>query len=171
MGKRSNFERNPRDYYPTPREAVVPLGEHLESGLVYIEPCAGNGALIQHLTDLFGILKPELAADIEPQNELIVKRDALNVSLPLPVITNPPWDTKLLHPLLDHWIKTTPYCWLLLKADYKYTKKAAPYMEYCEKVVAIGRVSWLGNGVSGKDNCAWYKFLPNKTPTTFIGRQ
>ena len=29
MGKRSNFERNPRDFYPTPKEAVIPLLPHL----------------------------------------------------------------------------------------------------------------------------------------------
>ena len=29
MGKRSDFERKPRDFYPTPMEAVEPLLEHL----------------------------------------------------------------------------------------------------------------------------------------------
>jgi len=29
MGKRSNFERKPRDYYQTPFEAVKPLLPHL----------------------------------------------------------------------------------------------------------------------------------------------
>ena len=29
MGKRSNFERLPRDFYPTPFSAVAPLIPHL----------------------------------------------------------------------------------------------------------------------------------------------
>jgi len=29
MGKRSSFERAPRDFYPTPAEAVTPLLAHL----------------------------------------------------------------------------------------------------------------------------------------------
>lgn len=50
MGKRSNFERLPRDFYPTPLAAVVPLLPHLDYSH-FVEPCAGNGALIDHLRD------------------------------------------------------------------------------------------------------------------------
>ena len=49
MGKRSDFERKPRDFYPTPMEAVKPLLEHLPEDFLFAEPCAGNGALIKHL--------------------------------------------------------------------------------------------------------------------------
>ncbi len=49
MGKRSDFERVPRDFYPTPYEAVVPLLAHLPENCSYAEPCAGDGALIKHL--------------------------------------------------------------------------------------------------------------------------
>ena len=49
MGKRSDFERKPRDFYPTPIEAVEPLLPHLPEGFTFAEPCAGNGALIEHL--------------------------------------------------------------------------------------------------------------------------
>ena len=49
MGKRSDFERKPRDFYPTPIEAVEPLLPHLPEGFKFAEPCAGNGALIEHL--------------------------------------------------------------------------------------------------------------------------
>ena len=49
MGKRSDFERKPRDFYPTPIEAVYPLLEHLEENFLFAEPCAGDGALINHL--------------------------------------------------------------------------------------------------------------------------
>ena len=49
MGKRSDFERKPRDFYPTPIEAVYPLLPHLPDGFSFAEPCAGDGALIEHL--------------------------------------------------------------------------------------------------------------------------
>ena len=49
MGKRSDFERKPRDFYPTPIEAVYPLLEHLEEDFLFAEPCAVDGTLIEHL--------------------------------------------------------------------------------------------------------------------------
>ena len=65
MGKRSNFERIERDFYPTPFEAVEPLIPHLPDKFTFAEPCAGDGSLTRHLSDnyanapqgLFGTLK------------------------------------------------------------------------------------------------------------------
>ena len=49
MSKRfQNFERNPRDFYPTPKAAVEKLKGFLDKDAWYCEPCAGNGALIKH---------------------------------------------------------------------------------------------------------------------------
>ena len=66
MGKRSNFKRIPRDFYPTPIEAVYPLLEHLEEDFLFAEPCAGDGTLIDHL-ERKGVCM--WASDIEPQAE------------------------------------------------------------------------------------------------------
>ena len=49
MGKRSNFERRERDFYPTPYEAVVPLFPHLPKNCRFDEPCCGGHDLILHL--------------------------------------------------------------------------------------------------------------------------
>ena len=38
MGKRSDFERIPRDYYPTPYSAVEPLLPHLPENFTFAEP-------------------------------------------------------------------------------------------------------------------------------------
>jgi hypothetical protein len=54
MGKRSNFERVPRDFYPTPYAAVPPLIPHLRGIRTFAEPCCGNGALVHHL-ELHGL--------------------------------------------------------------------------------------------------------------------
>ena len=78
MGKRSDFERQPRDFYPTPMEAVEPLLEHLPEDFPFAEPCAGNGALLNHL-ETKGICM--WASDIEPQAEGIHKYDYSDVGL------------------------------------------------------------------------------------------
>ena len=49
MGKRSEFERVPRDFYPTPYSAVEPLIAHLPEWYTFMEPCAGDGRLIDDL--------------------------------------------------------------------------------------------------------------------------
>ena len=53
MGKRCDFERKPRDFYPTPFAAVEPLVKHLTQGFTFAEPCAGDGQLCRHL-EYFG---------------------------------------------------------------------------------------------------------------------
>jgi hypothetical protein len=49
-GQALHFARRERDFYPTPAEAVVPLLPHLSPRTRFSEPCAGDGALIDHLT-------------------------------------------------------------------------------------------------------------------------
>lgn len=75
MGNRSNFERVDRDFYPTPKAAVLPLLPHLIKHQYFWEPCAGDGALVDHL------LNAEMdicaASDIEPMGKGIDKHDAL----------------------------------------------------------------------------------------------
>ena len=170
MGKRSDFERKPRDFYPTPMEAVEPLLEHLPQDFSFAEPCAGNGALLKHL-ETKGICM--WASDIEPQAEGIHKYDYSDVGFnelveSEYVITNPPWDRKILHPMIEYFaprIRT----WLLFDADWMHTKQSVPYMKMCSKIVSVGRVNWFGN-MTGKDNCAWYLFDRKVKETKFYGR-
>ena len=76
MGKRSDFERIPRDYYPTPYEAVLPLIPHLpQKPFSYAEPCAGDGRLINHLAKHGGDVR--YAYDLEPKSEWVKEADAL----------------------------------------------------------------------------------------------
>ena len=49
MGKYSDFERLPRDYYKTPLAALKPLLPHLQEVQTFAEPCAGDGQLIRLL--------------------------------------------------------------------------------------------------------------------------
>jgi hypothetical protein len=171
MGKRSSFDRIPRDFYPTPAEAVVPLLPHLPANSRYVEPCAGNGALIGALSDdghhcLF-------ACDIEPQNEWITRADALTIewtAAPM-FITNPPWSRDVLHPLIERLSRFAP-TWLLFDADWMHTRQSAPFMPYLHKIVSVGRVKWIPDSkMTGKDNCCWYLFdQTSEAPAQFVGR-
>ena len=174
MGKRSDFERQPRDFYPTPIEAVEPLIPHLPREFTFTEPCAGNGALCGHLEHYGGICM--WASDIVPQQEGIYlnyyneigENEMIESEY---IITNPPWDRKILHPMIDYF-RVRRSTWLLFDADWMHTKQSSPYMLHCEKIVSVGRIKWFGN-MTGKDNCAWYlfsdKYEPLKT-TEFHGR-
>ncbi len=173
MGKRSNFERVERDFYPTPFEAVKPLLEHLTLSEGFVEPCAGNGDLINHLEGAGHICT--YSSDITPQSflttvhsyEYLTDRMCAGADY---IITNPPWDRKILHHMIDHFRGLRP-TWLLFDADWMHTKQSSEYMKYCRKIVSVGRVKWIPDSkMTGKDNCAWYLFDKGLCRTLFVGR-
>lgn len=178
MGKRSNYVRVERDFYPTPPEAVWPLVtkflDQFNHPITYCEPCAGDGRLISHISH-FSDHICLLAIDKEPKADYIIKADALNLTEEAlehcdMIITNPPYTWSQLQPLLDFWIPLRPTA-LLLPADYMHNKRFAPYVEHCTTIVSVGRVKWIeGSKTAGVDNYAWYIFMPQKQITKFIGR-
>lgn len=170
MGKRSNFERVERDYYPTPKEAVLPLLKHLNANTKFIEPCAGDLALVKILEE-YGH-ECVLASDIEPQAPNVLKQDALILGLnPNPnelIITNPPWDRKLLHPMIVAFSNVAP-TWLLFDADWMHTKQSSAFLPRLRKIVSVGRIKWIpGSKMTGKDNCAWYLFDKPSPPNRYV---
>ena len=178
MGKRSDFERVARDFYPTPEEAVKPLIDHLpQGGFSFVEPCAGDGRLVDHIermTDYVG--NCHFSSDIEPRSPHVVKWDALDITLfnvqDIDLcITNPPWERNFLHNFIDKWLDLMP-TWLLFDADWMHTKQSATLMTFCSKIVSVGRIKWIeGSKHTGKDNCAWYLFDKNhRNATEFYGR-
>ena len=177
MGKRSSgkFERNPRDYYKTPKKAIIPLVPHLSEWTLFVEPCAGDGQLIRYLHEIAPHKhRCVIASDIEPQAEGISKRDAFDLTDLHEdidcIITNPPWDRKILHAMITHFRKQKP-TWLLFDSDWMHTQQSREFMPYCHKIVSVGRVSWMENGTSGVDNSCWYLFKKEKAENTiFVGR-
>jgi len=174
MGKRSTFERAPRDFYPTPAEAVAPLLPHLAPSTRFIEPCAGDGRLVDHLTAAGH--RCVFAGDIEPQRKDIECGNALSLVTGWriaadAIVTNPPWGRADLHPLIGHLSAVLP-TWLLFDADWMHTKQSAPFIPYLHKIVSVGRVKWIPDSkMTGKDNCAWYLFdQTSEAPAQFIGR-
>src|SRR6185436_10544200 len=112
MGKRSNFERIPRDFYPTPFAAVPPLIPFLRGVRTFAEPCCGDHALVRHL-ESFGLCCV-YAGDIE------AGQDALSLDTyrdPDAIITNPPYTRELMHRLITHFQRIAP-TWLLIDYDW-----------------------------------------------------
>jgi hypothetical protein len=171
MGKRSSFERVPRDFYPTPYEAVVPLLPHLAPGTRFAEPCAGDGRLLDHLSSAGHVCVD--AFDIEPCRADIAVGDATielvkNTDV---YITNPPWDRPILHAIITNLARHKP-TWLLFDADWMHTRQAAPFMPWLHKIVSVGRVKWIPDSkMTGKDNCAWMLFdASSEGVPVFYGR-
>jgi hypothetical protein len=154
LGKRSDFARRPMDAYQTidPR-AVPPLLPHLHGIRSFAEPCAGDGYLVEHLTKAGLFCK--YASDItEGANAL----EANDFGVIDAIITNPPWTREILHPMILHFQKIAP-TWLLFDADWAHTRQCSPFMRQCSHIVSVGRLIWMpGTKMTGKDNCAWYRF-------------
>lgn len=171
MGKRSDFSRVPRDFYPTPYEAVVPLLPHVPPESRFIEPCAGEFDLVRHLTraGLLCISASDTAWPATPN------ADARSKAYPLYdaefFITNPPWSRDILHPIIENLSEQLP-TWLLFDADWMHTRQSAPFMPYLHKIVSVGHVKWIPDSpFTGKDNCCWYLFdQTSVAPAQFVGR-
>lgn len=164
VGKRSKFKRMPRDLYRTfdPR-ALDALGPHLAPGTEFVEPCAGAFDLAAQLIAAGHWCVD--ASDIHPLTPGIRKADALQLQpTPFPIITNPPWSRKILHAMIAHFVTVAPEAWLLFDASWFHTDQARPYLVHCTDVVTVGRLLWIpGTTMRGKDDCAWYRFTPQRS--------
>jgi hypothetical protein len=153
MGKRSNFERRERDFYPTPLAAVRPLIPHLSGVHKFAEPCCGDGRLIRHL-ESFGLVCV-YSGDIATGQDALARND---YGSPDRIITNPPFTHRLLHQLISHFVKIAP-TWLLLEMGFATNKRDAALLAACTDIVPIGRVRWIeGTKQSSKENFGWFHF-------------
>jgi hypothetical protein len=161
MGKRSNFEKNPRDYYRTfDPKAGIALEPFVERNAKYIEPFAGAGDLIQQLKFADCVL----AYDIEPQACMVDQADAFTIGAEDLIdvdlcISNPPWSKDIFHKALDHFVPFID-CWFLMSSSWKQNKGSAEYVsKWLTDIVPIGRMKWIeGSPHSSVDDCEWLKF-------------
>lgn len=183
MGKRSSFTRQPRDYYPTPEKAVIPLLPFLRQGTTFLEPCAGDGRLSAHLQKHGLVLTRQ--SDIAPRGLIadgyssagIRTVDALAIDERFCkgadlIITNPPWKREWLHAMIRHFSDLRP-TWLLFDASWPHTTQSNELMRRCVAQVSVGRVKWFPNSLgNGKDDCSWYLFDKRHKgpPSNFYGR-
>ena len=177
MGKRSSgvFPRRAQDAYFTPLAPVRFLIPHLRGVKTFVEPCAGKGDLVEHLESFD--LECLFQSDIIPHKFSSPSIDVLSddwqygYQHPDTIITNPPWTRRILQPMILKFQQVAP-TWLLFDADWAFTSQALPYLDQCSNIVAVGRVSWMGNGIAGKDNCAWYRFdKQHEGGPTLYGRE
>ena len=152
MGKRSDFEPMPRDLYLTPIQPVQALASFLpKSKFTFSEPCAGDGRLIKHVSDVTnkrGVCMH--SCDIVPLEKSISVGDATTVKVPEDadmIITNPPWSRNkasgyLLHNIIENLSDQKP-TWLLFDSDWIHTVQAGPYLDRLVAVVSVGRVKWF----------------------------
>jgi hypothetical protein len=170
MGKRSNFERRPTDFYPTPFEAVRPLLPWLRSSGIktFAEPCAGAGDLVRHL-EFFG-LRCLYRGDITTGEDALAHDSYGPVDC---VITNPPHSRNVMHKLIAHFQRIAPTTWLLIDHDWPATKQAVPFLAACSDIVTIGRLRWFaGSKFTGKDNYCWLRFdARHNSGPVFHGRE
>lgn len=179
MARRSDFKRVARDAYDTPSEAVKPLLpflQHKDGRRRFVEPCAGAGKLVGHLVAAGHVCVG--AYDIEPRAPGI---EVLSMTLLGPdelnnadlIITNPPWDRKLLHDLIMHAVRMRIPAWLLIDANWMFTAQAVGLLRHCRTIVTVGRVKWIpGTTMTGKDDAAWMLFQPDTVDRiTFIPKQ
>ena len=85
------------------------------------------------------------------------------------VITNPPWDRKILHETIEHFSNMKP-TWLLFDSNWMFTKQSEKYINrYCLKIITVGRMIWIpGTKISGKDDVCWYLFDANKKENDLV---
>lgn len=153
MGRRSDFPRRPMDSYETPANAVIPLMPFIEGLSTFAEPCAGRGKLVAAL-EAKG-LRCSYQGDILYGEDALATTDYGDCDV---IITNPPWTRPILHPLILHFQKIAP-TWLIFDADWMHNVQAAPFLDQCSHIVAIGRLKWMAKSDNtGKDNVAWYRF-------------
>lgn len=181
----------------TPRSAVAPLAGLLDSDLKFYEPCAGDGRLVDHVLSVVPGATCTGYSDIDPHGARkiadeeyggaahadVKEADALTLTKAdlkgaNAIITNPPWTrTKasgfLLHRMISHFSDMVP-TWLLFDADWMHTRQATPHLARCTHIVSVGRVKWIPeSNATGKDNVAWYRFVPEWAVSSnplFIGR-
>ena len=185
MGKRGpTLARRKNDAYDTPRAAAAALLPHLPRVCAFIEPCAGKGDLVNHISSLGGRFC-RAAFDIAPRprpgHRPIAKGNAATFRLSDEqydadlFITNPPWTWELLVPIILnlYWQRPT---WLLLSADLIHNERFSFLEPICRDIVSVGRVRWMEGHESDKghapyDNAAWYLFDGQGRHPTIHGRR
>jgi len=176
VSKYSDYNKIPKDYYPTTDPKAVPtkLVEFIR-GKTYAEPCYGNGDLEGLLTDVAACKwRSDIRETVGSSKVLdaleVTKEDLEGTDL---IVTNPPFSKDVLLPLIDHFVSLKP-TWLLLPAGYMNNIYFGPYMKRCSRVVSIGRIKWFRDSKhTSTDDFCWYfwkKGATTDTRTIFYGR-
>lgn len=161
MSKRTSFTHqstNPKDFWATPPDAVLPLLNYFTAPVTFIEPCAGDGALRDTLQARGH--KCAAAYDIHPRGDKIVQRDALKVTTTAPYcVTNPPYTESLVVPLIRYWVRQPQTTYLLIPSDWLANLWFGEFAPRVFHLIPVGRIKWISNSPSsGFENSMWVGF-------------
>lgn len=164
MGRRSDFPRIAKDLYSTPAMALPPLLKHLPVPVRYLEPTAGDGALVRGLADYGHIC--HLAVDLDPTDPHIIRRDALSltsadiVGVDM-IIGNLPWSWHSFEPILNHLLALGLPTWILRDTPWLFNRRSSALLDGCALVQPTRRLRWIpGTKDCAKDDSAWHFFPP-----------
>ena len=179
MGKRSDFDKIPKDkYYTWDARAYAPMRGIFRKIGTFIEPCAGGGDMIRALEQIGP--RCVYACDIEPtcpdgatpehiDAHSYEQIPRLAVERADYIITNPPWTRSAMHPFIEWCIASGKPAWLLIDTNWASSKQARPLLAYCSDIVPTPRLKWIPDSKdSAKDDTAWYRF--QETPCDTIWR-
>ena len=153
MGKRSSFERIPRDILPTPAGAVPPLIPHLRGVHTFAEPCCGDGALVHHL-ESFG-LRCAYAGDIATGQDALALDTYGDADA---IITNPPLQAPA-HARADRTLRAHLANVAIARRGLGHHQAGRAVHAVVFRHRVVGRVRWIeGTTMSGRQNFAWYRF-------------
>ncbi|RUX48653.1 hypothetical protein EOA33_14910 [Mesorhizobium sp. M4A.F.Ca.ET.050.02.1.1] len=162
MGRRSNFPRIAKDLYCTPAMALPPLLMHLPDRVRYLEPTAGNGALVRGLAEHGHIC--QLAIDIDPTDPNVICRDAISLTAADVggidmIIGNLPWSWAMFQPLLEHLLTLGLPVWILRDTPWLFNRRSSALVRRCALMQPTRRLRWIPNTKhTAKDDCAWHFF-------------
>lgn len=158
-------------FWPSPAGLIVPSFLRHVSGMRYAEVCAGNGKLIKHLQDHASCV---WASDIYPRHARVLERNALTLTKEEMnaqcAITNPPFSSKFVYPLIDHFIHIGLPLWLFLPLEFSTRATSALVLPFCSHILAVGPVKFIEDSLyKGETQFAWYRFGSHRTKTIFEG--
>ena len=178
-------QRSESDNYPTPPWVVHRFVEwSLPTDGIWVEPCAGEGAIIQACAEK-GIAPYWLANELRSESETFLKRlnqtgrnqiaDALDPATPWPsgrdvtvVVTNPPYNIawELLHVMLR--LFPMAHIALLLRVNFYASKKRHQFMStYAPDIhVLPNRPGFKRPGRTDSPEYGWFHWGPSPRART-----
>jgi len=167
---RNSGERVEHDFYPTPKWCVARLMEKLDfwtGDNVWLEPCAGNGAIIKAIKELYPAddetwkiveLQPEFEQELKTLSENVVIGDYLTTDPGKVdvIITNPPF--SLAFEIIKKALESKPrvVC-MLLRLNFLGSKERSSFMRENTPDVYVlpNRPSFTGKGTDSIEY-AWF---------------
>jgi hypothetical protein len=102
------YERLPRDFYPTPAWATECLTDTVPLRGIIWEPCAGQGLMAKTIADAgYRVVASDVVAYDNSVFPVLTSIDALEAALPAGVhaiVTNPPYGRLLVPRLVTRWL-------------------------------------------------------------------